>query len=131
MGDDPTREVELRNAERALYDAMIANDGAALAALTSEDLVYVHSTGVEETRAEWLAGVARGHYDYASIESRDVTVHRFGEAAFMHGMVEMAVATGGGPVESLRLRFVLLWAKEAGRWRLLLRQATRIPVNAG
>lgn len=106
---------------------MIANDGAALAALTSDDLVYVHSTAVAETKAEWLAGVARGLYDYRTIESRGVTIKSYSDAAVMHGIVDMAVATGGKPVELLHLQFVLVWVREAARWRLLLRQTTRIP----
>lgn len=125
--DDAVVESEIRNAERALYEAMIANDGAALAALTSDDLVYVHSTSVAETRTEWLAGVARGLYDYKAIESRGVTIKTYGEVAVMHGIVDMSVATGGRPDEPLHLRFVLVWAREAGRWRLTLRQTTRIP----
>lgn len=121
-------EREIRKAECALYEAMIANDGAALAELTSNDLVYVHSTSVPETKAEWLTGVARGLYDYKTIRSRGVTIRNFGEAAVMHGIVDMSVATGGRPDELLHLRFVLVWVREAGhQWRLMLRQTTRIP----
>ncbi len=122
-------ETEIRRAESALYEAMIANDGAALAALTSDDLVYVHSTSVAETKAKWLAGVARGLYDYKAIKSRGVTIKRYGEAAVMHGIVDMSVSTSGASVELLHLQFVLVWVKEAGRWRLMLRQTTRIPAS--
>jgi uncharacterized protein (TIGR02246 family) len=125
--DKAAVEQEIRHAESKLYEAMIANDGAALAALTSHDLVYVHSTSVPETKAEWLAGVARGRYDYKTIESRGVTIKTYGEVAVMHGIVDMSVATGGRPDERLHLQFVLVWVREAGRWRLMLRQTTRIP----
>jgi ketosteroid isomerase-like protein len=127
VSDNTAVENEIRKAERALYEAMIANDGPALAALASDDLVYVHSTAVAETKDEWLAGVARGHYDYKAISSRGVKIKAYGEAAVMYGIVDMSVATGGGPDEMLHLQFVLVWAREAGRWRLTLRQTTRIP----
>jgi ketosteroid isomerase-like protein len=120
-------EQEVRAAERRLYDAMIANEGAALAALTSSDLAYVHSTSVVESKDEWLAGVKRGLYDYREINSRDVTIKVYGDVAVMHGIVEMSVSTGEGPVELLHLQFVLIWVLEEGGWRLMLRQTTRIP----
>lgn len=127
VGDHAAVEQEIRNAESKLYEAMIANDGPALAALASDDLVYVHSTSVAETKAEWLAGVARGHYDYKTIESRSVTIKTYGDVAVIHGIVNMSVATGGKPDELLHLQFVLVWVRESGRWRLMLRQTTRIP----
>lgn len=120
-------EQDIREAESKLYQAMIANDGAALAALTSADLAYVHSTAVVESKAEWLAGCARKLYDYKSITSRGVTIKVYGDAAVMHGIVDMSVATDGRPVELLHLQFVLIWVREAGQWRLMLRQTTRIP----
>jgi len=120
-------EQEVRDAESKLYRAMIANDGAALADLCSEDLVYVHSTAVPETKAEWLAGCARKLYDYKEIKSRGVTIKVSGDMAAMHGIVDMSVATDGRPVELLHLQFVLIWVREAGQWRLMLRQTTRIP----
>ena len=121
-------EQEIRDAETRLYRAMIANDAAALADLCSEDLVYVHSTAVPETKAEWLAGCARKLYDYEEIKSRGVTIKGYGDAAVMHGIVDMSVATDGGPVLLLHLQFVLVWVREGGKWRLMLRQTTRIPV---
>ena len=127
VGDNAPVEQEIRNAERKLYEAMMANDGVALAALACDDLVYVHSTSVAETKAEWLARVARGHYDYKSLESRNVTIKTYGVATVMHGIVDMSVATAGRPDELLHLQFVLVWVRESGRWRLMLRQTTRIP----
>lgn len=119
-------EQEIRDAERKLYDAMIANDGEALAGLTSADLAYVHSTAVVETKTAWLAGVKRGLYDYRTIESRGVTIKVYGNTAVMHGIVDMEVSTDKGPVVLLHLQFVLIWVREEGRWRLMLRQTTRM-----
>ena len=120
-------EQEIRYAESRLYQAMIANDGATIAELTSTDLVYVHSTAVAESKTEWLAGVKRGLYDYKEIKSRGVTIKVSGDMAVQHCIVDMSVATDQGPVLLLHLQFVLVWVKEQSRWRLMLRQTTRIP----
>ena len=124
---DAAVDAAVRQAERALYDTMIAKDLDALAGLLSKDLAYVHSTGVVETKAEYLAAVDRSLYAYKKIESRRPVIVHYGETAIMHGIVDMWVATDGGPVEQLCLRFVLVWVREDGRWRLMLRQTTRLP----
>jgi ketosteroid isomerase-like protein len=118
---------EILAAERALYDAMSAKDFAAQERILHPDLSYVHSTAVVETRTAYLAGVAAGLYDYGAIASRDVRIRIDGDTAVSYGIVDMHVAAEGEPKELLHLIYVLAWARHEGRWRLLLRQATRMP----
>jgi hypothetical protein len=42
--------------------------------------------------------------------------------------MDMLVGANGSVKGTIRLQHVLIWRQEAGIWRLLLRQATRIPV---
>jgi ketosteroid isomerase-like protein len=120
-------EDEVRAAEQALYRAMIAQDFAALRGLLADDLVYVHSTAVAETKDGYLAGVANGLYDYATIASREVTTRVDGNTAVQTGTVAMLVGARGQPKELTQLLFTLVWRREAEGWRLTVRQATRIP----
>ncbi len=114
-------------AERALYRAMIAQDFEQLEALLADDLSYVHSTGVLESKRGYLAGVANGLYEYEHIESHDVVTSNHGDIAVQTGTVEMSVGARGQPKDVLRLIFTLLWTQRAGRWQLSRRQTTRIP----
>ena len=122
MADD----IEIRAAEAALYRAMIAKDIAALDKILADEVHYIHSPGFAENKAEYLAGVKKGRYDYAAITSRNVTVKLLGDAAVMHGLVEMKVSETGKPRELLHLLFTLVWVRDRA-WRLILRQATRVP----
>lgn len=124
---NPGAASEILSREHALYRAMIDRDFATLRDLLSDDLTYMHSTGVAESKAQYLAGVADGLYEYERIESHDVRIHVRPETAVMTGLVVMSVSATGEPKRTLRLLFTLVWTKEAGRWRLLLRQATRVP----
>jgi ketosteroid isomerase-like protein len=114
-------------AEQALYRAMVARDFAALERLLAPDLVYVHSTAVAESRDAYLAGVAGGLYEYASVSSREVRVRRYGDAALMDGICDMRVGAHGGPPVLIHLLFVLAWARDATGWRLVHRHAIRMP----
>ena len=121
---DATEDV--REAERVLYRAMIDKDFATLERVLSPELVYGHSTAVAESKEQYLAGVARGLYDYASISSRDSRVRVHGEVALIDGVCDMRVGVAGQPKELIHLLFVLVWVKASGTWRLIHRHATRI-----
>ena|SRR5215470_11435628 len=120
-------ESEIRAAEAALYRAMIGKDIAALDKILADDVCYIHSPGFTENKAEYLAGVRKGLYDYAAITSRNVTIKVLGDTAVMHGIVDMKVSETGKPRDLLHLLFTLAWVREGGAWRLCLRQATRMP----
>ena len=114
-------------AERALYRAMIAQDFATLDALLAEDVVYIHSTAVAETKEGYLRGVRDGLYDYAAIASSDVTLRHHGDVAIQTGTVRMDVGARGTPPTPTTLLFTLVWKREQLGWRLWQRQATRVP----
>jgi ketosteroid isomerase-like protein len=118
---------DVLDAERALYRAMATNDPAVLRPLLAEDLVYVHSTAVAETRDEYLAGVANGLYEYESVASRNVRVRVHGEVAFIDGICDMRVGSRGKPAALLHLLFVLAWVRRENTWRLVHRHAVRMP----
>jgi ketosteroid isomerase-like protein len=120
-----TAAAEILQAEQALYRAMIDRDFAALRRLLAEDLVYVHSTAVAETREAYLAGVADGLYEYEAIASREVRVRVHGSVALQDGVCDMRVGAKGRPAELIRLVFLLAWVREDGGWRLAHRHATR------
>jgi ketosteroid isomerase-like protein len=114
-------------AEQALYRAMIAQDFAALDALLAEDVVYIHSTAVAETKDGYLAGVRDGLYEYSAISSSDVTIRQHGEIAIQTGTVRMEVGARGTLPAPITLLFTLVWKRKQQGWRLWQRHATRMP----
>jgi ketosteroid isomerase-like protein len=114
-------------AERALYRAQIAGSVERLRSMLGADLVYIHSTGVAESKEEYLAGVADGLYEYGTIQSRDTRLQVFADVAIMNGIVDMTVSAHGAAKQLIHLLFCLVWVREDDAWRLDFRQATRIP----
>jgi len=126
-GADAMREVA--DAERSLYRAMIAKDIPALERILSPNLVYGHSTAVAESKQEYLAGVAKGLYDYESIVTHDAQVRIHGSVALIDGICDMRVGAAGRPAELIHLLFVLVWVRVGVTWRLEHRHATRVPAQ--
>jgi hypothetical protein len=113
--------------ENELYQAMLAFDYPVLDSILSDEVSYIHSTGVVETKAEYFAGLRRGLYEYGAIRILTASTRMFDGAAMTSGVMEMLVGANGSAKHTIRLQHVLIWRQEAGTWRLLLRQATRIP----
>ncbi len=125
---NPTRHGDpaaIAAAEQSLYRAMIAQDFSALRELLADDVVYIHSTAVAESKDAYLDGVRDGLYDYAAIDSRDVTLRILGDAAIQTGTVVMSVGARSEPKTPITLLFTLVWKREPRGWRLWQRHATR------
>jgi hypothetical protein len=113
--------------EQALYAAMLAIDYPVLDALLSDQVQYIHSTGVVESKAEYFAGLRRGLYEYGNITYLSGATRLFKDVAITTGVIDMLVGAEGSAKGTIRLQHVLVWVNEGGAWRLRLRQATRIP----
>jgi Domain of unknown function (DUF4440) len=118
---------EILDCERGLYRAQVAGDVEALKPMLGADLVYIHSTGVAESKEEYLAGVVNGLYEYGSIKSHDTRLQIVADLAIMNGIVDMTVSAHGAPKQLIHLLFCLVWVRQDDAWRLDFRQATRMP----
>src|SRR5438105_8528769 len=69
-----SKEEELRHAEHNLVEALVNSDVARLEKLLGDDLTYTHSTGVKESKAEFLhriqSGTQRSEEHTSELQSR-------------------------------------------------------------
>ncbi len=132
-GAATARAGDVEQAVLAAHDkriaATIAGDVAAVAAMMTDDLTYTHSSGVEESKAEFLDGLKNGKYVYREITPRDRRVRVHGDAAIVSGPCHVVIEPGGKRTE-IDLYFTELYVKEGGQWRMALWQSTRLPAPA-
>lgn len=118
-------------AEDARFAAMIRADAADLGEWLAEDLQYVHSSAVVETRAQLLDSIASGRIRYLAVTPADRQVVLLGAgAAIVRGRGRFQVAAGGAALD-LQIRYLAVYSERGGRWRLRSWQSLRIPENAG
>ena len=110
-------------AEQAYVDAMIKHDKAALEKLLADDLVYIHSSSKNETKAEVIQAVTSGSATYESIDFRDTTVRQYGDVVITNHKATIKTKQTG--VANLLVTHV--WAKNKGGWQFVSRQASRLP----
>ncbi len=117
----------LPTAIQALYQAMLAHDISALDALLADDAVYVHSTGLAESKTAFLHGVRDGLYEYQQVQPDTPRIIRAGDLAVVYTTLDFRGGPRGQAHPAVRLITTLVWTCHANTWRLSLRHATRIP----
>jgi hypothetical protein len=113
-------------AVESLRKAMVDPDKAVLDRLTAEELSYGHSTGAVQTKQEFIDALTSGKSDFVSIDLTDQTVKIAGNAAIVRHTLSGATMDGGKP-GTVKLSVLLVWQERNGEWKLLARQAVKLP----
>ncbi|MBI3473526.1 MAG: nuclear transport factor 2 family protein [Candidatus Solibacter usitatus] len=117
---DPADAV--RTASKAWRDAVIRQDAAALQRLLADDLVYAHSSGKTESKAEYIMAVTKPPAHYESFTESTTKVRVYGDAAVLEGHVVVKPAGR----DSYRVRTLEVYVKHAGQWQMTAHQSARL-----
>ncbi|PSL20862.1 nuclear transport factor 2 family protein [Chitinophaga ginsengisoli] len=109
-----------------LRKAMVDADKAALEKISDEKLSYGHSGGKIEDKTTFVSNIVSGKSDFTSIDLSDQTITISGNTAIVrHTLV--ADTNDNGVVGHVKLYVLLVWSKEGNQWKLLARQAVKVP----
>ncbi|RKE36352.1 uncharacterized protein DUF4440 [Paraburkholderia sp. BL23I1N1] len=113
--------------EAKRWELMLNADTEALAGLLSDDLQFIHSSGLKDSKEPYLDTIRTGTVIYRSASSRIETVTSLNDRAFIAtGDVTMK-ATVRGIERDLHSLFTVVWRLEDGTWRLVAHQTTSVP----
>ena len=123
----PTNDAaaQIRDAEARRYAAMVANDVKALDALLADDLVYTHSTAATETKKEFIDRPTAG-VRYTGVDQKEQHIRVFGDVGLVNGLNTMHVDRKGEKV-TFDIRFLAVYVRAGGQWRMSAWQSTRLP----
>lgn len=114
------------DAVEKLKAAMISGDRAALSAVASDSLSYGHSGGNVQNKEEFVEAIASGKSDFVTIDLSDQTVSVVGNTAVVRHILSATTNDGGKP-GAVKIKILLVFIKEKGEWKLLARQAVKLP----
>jgi ketosteroid isomerase-like protein len=109
-----------------LKKAMVDGDKAGLEKITSDKLSYGHSSGKIEDKTTFIDNIVTGKSDFVTIELTNQTVSVSGDAAVVRHTLS-ATTNDNGNAGSVKLNILLVWQKQKGQWKLLARQAVKVP----
>src|SRR5262245_29267460 len=108
------------------FDALRTTDWVALDAALGDQPTYVHSTARLESKAEHVQNLRDGKPHYRGIAPRDRRARVHGDVGIVNGVSEMHVERDGKE-QRFTVRYLAVYQKAAGQWRMIAWQSTRVP----
>jgi hypothetical protein len=120
---------KIETMEDRRYAAMLDKDMNMLRSILHDQLTYVHSSGVTDTKASYIAGLETGVWDYRCIRRSKQTIRVQGSLALVFNRISMNIAVRGHLV-CMENRDLAVWIYEANIWRLIAVQSSAILPSA-
>lgn len=119
-------ETAVRAADERRIQATAVGNIAELEKLLSDELIYAHADGRVQTKAQYLTAIATNQTKYVAVEPQDVAFQLINDdAATLSGRARLTVEISGRNM-SFTLRFLAVWRREEGHWRLLAYQSCQL-----
>lgn len=119
-------EIKVAKAVEQMRLALISGEKAALEHIAASDLSYGHSSGKIQDKAAFVEAIASGASDFVTIEYKNQTIKVSGKTAMVRHELHAKTNDGGKPGE-VHLGIFLVWQKQGKDWKLLGRQAFKLP----
>jgi ketosteroid isomerase-like protein len=109
------------------YDqAQVKSDKAELERLLAPDYVLQNSAGQVQDKTGFIADQLAPGYRLEPFRIEEPVEKVMGDVALLGGVATLN-GTDGGKAFTVRLRFMDVWQKRGGQWKVVFSQATRVP----
>lgn len=120
------QEKAVANAVEQLRKAMVDADSVMLDKLVSPKLSYGHSGGALDDKRVFVQKIVSGKSDFVTLEFAGQTISVSKNTAIVRHKLNAVTNDSGKPGE-VHLSVLLIWQKLQGQWKLLARQAVKLP----
>jgi len=100
---------------------MLTASKALLDGVCMDEVFFGHTSGLVQTKAEFIASVIDGKTTWKSLVFEKPNHRVVGDVAISN-FVFVGENETGGKINKLRFDVVLAWHKQGGKWRMLVRQ---------
>jgi hypothetical protein len=119
-------EESLKEAELNRFDLMVAKDQAGLKKALHQDLVYFHSSGVQDNKETYIASIVSGKSSYLAITPEELQHRVYGKTGINTGILNILQQAADGGQTILRLRFTDVFVYADKRWQMVSWQSTKL-----
>lgn len=112
--------------DRARMAAMAEQNIAFLQKHLCKGLVYTHSSARVDSKASLIGNMENGSTVYTEVVPSEVVAQDMGDVVVLTGLARISV-TVSGALQSFRVRFTDVYQNQAGTWRMVAWQSTKLP----
>jgi ketosteroid isomerase-like protein len=121
-------EDEIEQAEQMRSQAIINVDMQALNAIYADEFFYNRASGDSVTKSEYLPLFASGEVKVHKMNYDGRKIRVYGDTAVVTG-TQHGEVTVKGQDRTIHLRYLHVWVKKGGGWKLVAREATNLPAQ--
>ena len=126
-GYSQSRELNVLQLEKDRFKAMIGKDSIALERILANDLLYIHSNGVIDSKETLIKNIMSGKLEYLEIDLQQADIRTHSQTAWIHGAARIKVRNGQDtPVIELSIRYLDVYKRDEGSWKLVAWQSAKI-----
>ncbi|MFD1874105.1 nuclear transport factor 2 family protein [Hymenobacter bucti] len=122
---------EVEALERQRFDAQVKKDYTFLEKAFADDLVYTHSGGKQNNKAEYIESIRDGHsvYDKIDVENINVRAYNGGTTAVVNGQITIYQPNKpDGTPNVAHIKYVTMQIKDPKKgWQVVLWQSQKQP----
>ena len=107
---------------------MTHQDIKTLQPMLADDLIYCHSNGRCETKAQLLESIRTGRIRYRAVDILSLRPRTAAGAVIVNGSIAVDGTMDGLPIK-MQMVYMGVDVRRDGQWRLAAWQAARLPVT--
>lgn len=119
----------LLEAEEARRRAMVDSNTQKLATLMADSMVYVHSSGISDSKSAYLQLLSSGTVTYETVLFDNLNIQFIGQVGLITGTMKASLMRGGAR-KQIATAYMAVWAHTGNDWLLHAFQATSLPAAA-
>ena len=116
---------DVKAAENEWLTGITKNDFRKLDHVLADDLVYLHSTGVMDSKASYVKSLQSGKQKYVSGKINDLKIRVYGQTAVLNGDANFEFVTDGKPGKA-HLKYTHVFVKGGKGWQLVSHQSLKV-----
>ena len=101
------------------------NDFRKLDQVLADDLMYLHSTGVMDSKASYVKSLQSGKQKYVAGKINDLKIRVYGQTAVINGDANFDFVTDGKPGKA-HLKYTHVFVKGGKGWQLVSHQSLKV-----
>ena len=129
LENDPKEEKQIMATLEIMAQATARKDIATLEKVYHPDLIYSHSSGVTQSKAEILKREAGPERTIVSMKFSDTNIHIYSSVALVNGIVDLRTSSQGR-MGDVHLNVLWVLIKGPQGWQIVARQAVKVARQA-
>jgi ketosteroid isomerase-like protein len=100
------------------WKALVGNDLDLLDSMFADDMTYIHSNGMRDSKDTYLGALRNGVFRYLSIDVSEAQAHSHGNTTVITGRAVATTRSGAGELIS-PLTYTAVWSLVADEWKFV------------